>query len=700
MLSISPSRHARALLTLLIALCIAGAALAHPQPAAAASTIVRVATSGADTSTCGSAAQPCASLEAGLERTVNPATGRYAGEIRVAAGTYTYPSPRAVAFIWRNGSVTIRGGYTTSNWDVSNPTANVTTLDGENTRRGIWITNNTLDAGQCFVTIEGLRVTRGRAAGDDPSGAGILNDHCTMTLRNVTVTNSVAQGQDNTGTNAKTSAGTGGGISVRGSAANRLAVATLENVTITNNQALGGNDSAAAPRGGLASGGGLFAINATLRATGLTVTDNQARAGNAPGSAGVTDGIQRADGLGGGIFIALVPFFALDGLQVTGNSATGGNAGNLGGLGLGGGVKIELSAGSITNSIIRGNTATGGSGAEGGAGHGGGIFSTGSAVTMDSVQVVQNSVQGLNGSSVGGNGGGGGIYLITVPGVASSLQASNIVIAGNAATGGNGTTPRGGGLDCVDTALTLSHATIAANTLNGPGTGLGPAVGLVGTSASAGCSGSISNSIIADHAGSPVYANARVKPLTISRVLFANNGSPNLTQESGGQATEQNSFTGNPSFVSPGAPNFDYHIQSNSAAINQATGSTTPKDFDGQSRPAGAAADVGADEFSTEIPLTVNLAPTGVTLSWRALPAVTVTGYRVEYTRSAGASNANEGASPITLPASATSQTLSGLTRGATYSITVIALNGGSEAGRSATVTIVLSAVFLPLVQA
>ena len=690
----------RTFLPLLVIVCVVCASLLEASPVFAYSSIVHVAPSGADSPACGSPDQPCASIEAGLERIVNPATGRYAGEIRLAAGTYTYPSNWAVAFIWRKGVVTLRGGYTTTNWDTSDPTANVTIIDGQNVRRGIWMTNSTFDAAQCLVTIEGVTVTRGRARSDDPSGGGVLNDSCTLTLRNVTVTSSVARGQDNTNANPATSPGTGGGLSIRGIPDNP-AIATLENVVIRDNQAIGGSDSAAAPRGGIASGGGLFAINARVRARNLRVENNIARAGDAPGSAGVTGGIQFADGLGGGMFLALMPSFELDNVQVLNNLAEGGDAGNQGGLGLGGGVKIELSSGSITNSIIRGNSAKGGAGATGGAGHGGGIFSTSSTVTMDSVQVLQNTVTGVNGSTIGGNGGGGGIYLINTPGASSALTASNVVIAGNSAQAGNSAAPTGGGLDCIDTQVTLRHVTIANNVLQGSGAGLGPAIRVVGTSSSAGCGGEISNSIVANHTGSPIYANNQIKPFTVRRVLFFNNGSPNITAESGAQVTEQNSFSGNPQFVSPGAPNFDYHILSGSAAINQAVNSTTASDIDGQARPFGAASDVGADEYSTEIPLTFFRIPRGVTLFWRTPPVLPITQYRIEYTKSAGAGDAFEGPSPITRPASTTTLTLNGLTRGATYTIVVVGLDGGgNEVGRSNPVTLIVwqHEAYLPLV--
>ncbi|MDW8215138.1 MAG: fibronectin type III domain-containing protein, partial [Roseiflexaceae bacterium] len=110
--------------------------------------------------------------------------------------------------------------------------------------------------------------------------------------------------------------------------------------------------------------------------------------------------------------------------------------------------------------------------------------------------------------------------------------------------------------------------------------------------------------------------------------------------------------------------------------------------------------DVGADEYSTEIPLTFVRIPRGVTLSWRTPPGLPITQYRVVYTKSAGASDAAQGASPINLPASTTTFTLSGLTRGATYTFIVVGLNDASEVGRSEEVTLIIAAneVYLPFV--
>jgi hypothetical protein len=50
-------------------------------------------------------------------------------------------------------------------------------------------------------------------------------------------------------------------------------------------------------------------------------------------------------------------------------------------------------------------------------------------------------------------------------------------------------------------------------------------------------------------------------------------------------------------FMSPDMQPYDYHVTAGSSAIDQALSSNVDHDFDGQPRPMGAAADVGADEL-------------------------------------------------------------------------------------------------------
>jgi len=90
-------------------------------------------------------------------------------EIRVAAGTYTDVHVRphdditttgvVTQVVYISKTLTVRGGYTATNWTVSDPVANPTTLDAQRQGRALYIT------GDISPTVEGLRITGGDAAG-------------------------------------------------------------------------------------------------------------------------------------------------------------------------------------------------------------------------------------------------------------------------------------------------------------------------------------------------------------------------------------------------------------------------------------------------------------------------------------------------------------------------------------------------------
>jgi hypothetical protein len=81
--------------------------------------------------------------------------------IKVAAGTYTDIHARTgvTQVVYIDKSVTIRGGYTTAFTDPPDPAANLTTLDAQGLGRVLYIT------GGVTITVEGLRITGGDAAG-------------------------------------------------------------------------------------------------------------------------------------------------------------------------------------------------------------------------------------------------------------------------------------------------------------------------------------------------------------------------------------------------------------------------------------------------------------------------------------------------------------------------------------------------------
>ena len=77
--------------------------------------------------------------------------------IKVAAGIYRGVSARAgiTQVVYIDKSVTLQGGYTTTDWTTSDPIANATTLDAQGQGRVLYITGN------IRPTIEGLRITGG-----------------------------------------------------------------------------------------------------------------------------------------------------------------------------------------------------------------------------------------------------------------------------------------------------------------------------------------------------------------------------------------------------------------------------------------------------------------------------------------------------------------------------------------------------------
>ena len=80
--------------------------------------------------------------------------------IKVASGAYDDVNNHGglAQVVYVNRSVTIRGGYATTNWDTPDPEANPTTLDARGQGRVIYIT------GDISPTLEGLRITGGNAA--------------------------------------------------------------------------------------------------------------------------------------------------------------------------------------------------------------------------------------------------------------------------------------------------------------------------------------------------------------------------------------------------------------------------------------------------------------------------------------------------------------------------------------------------------
>jgi uncharacterized repeat protein (TIGR01451 family) len=129
------------------------------RPASAAGTVHYVATSGVDTGNCASLASPC--------RTVHYAIGaaQSGDEVRVAQGTYNdmHMVGSITQVVYLSRSLTLRGGYTTTDWSNSFITRS-TILDAGGKGRVVYVAANVT------ATIEGFTITNGFWSGD---GGGI-----------------------------------------------------------------------------------------------------------------------------------------------------------------------------------------------------------------------------------------------------------------------------------------------------------------------------------------------------------------------------------------------------------------------------------------------------------------------------------------------------------------------------------------------
>jgi hypothetical protein len=249
-------------------------------------------------------------------------------EIRVATGVYTGVQVRSAMtqVLYINKSVTIRGGYATTNWTTSYPITQPTILDAQRQARVVYITGNVTP------TLDGLIVTHGNATGQfancasDADGCGggifVLNAH--PRIVNNTITNNVATV---TTSGLARDTGYGGGLYMRSATGSVIS----GNLIISNTASMAY----------CGAGGGLYLYLYDFGMSGTQVQFNQVLSNTATTAS-------NACAWGGGIH------GGPDGVLIQGNTIAGNRANGYGG-GQGAGLYQWFGSATYLNNLVRGN---------------------------------------------------------------------------------------------------------------------------------------------------------------------------------------------------------------------------------------------------------------------------------------------------------------------------------------------------------
>jgi hypothetical protein len=357
-----------------------------------------------------------------------------------------------------SGTILLTSGelVVTNSMGIFGPGPAVLSVNGNHASRVFYIGSNAV------VSLSGLMVTNGFVTGPDflaDSGAGILNDHATLSISNCAIEGNLSQEA-------------GGGIfnnSFNPRDFGDVATLTILDSTISVN-------SASAAGGGIYNYGGFYGATLTIR--GCTVTGNSAQGTGggifsvgSPGSNGTPTIVTIASSLisnnaiqsgnGGGIFNAGFARMTLANTAIVSNSVT---------FGAGGGVLNEATM-IVTNCTVSGNSSMGG-GIQIGEVAAGGIVNSG--WTLGATLTLASSTVNAN-SAVGGIASGGGIVNIGGipfsggPGGRATAMIVDSTISSNVAPDiGYGGILAGGGVvnlcgDFGSATLTIANSTLSSN---------------------------------------------------------------------------------------------------------------------------------------------------------------------------------------------------------------------------------------------
>ncbi|MFQ6099686.1 MAG: right-handed parallel beta-helix repeat-containing protein [Anaerolineae bacterium] len=474
-----------------------------------------------------------------------------------------------------NTALTLRGGYTVTNWSTADPDTYPTILDGEGARRVVYI-------GSVAATVEGFHAGNGSVSGSGGGGVYVSSGG-NVTLRdNAIYSNSVSSASADGG---------GGGVYVAGG------TVVIQDNVIHDNRVSGVQQRV--------GGGGVYIADGSV-----TVRNNEIYSN----TANCNDVTSNYSGGGGGIYVAGGTAVEIQGNDIFSNTMSGiSQAKGGGGVYVYDGDNVVIQYNTIfANTVNDTAISTGGGGVYiwGGSTHledneirdnkassygGGGIYiNTGSSTVRGNAIYSNTQQSGSNGgggiylynssSTIEGNdiyansasasydpGGGGGIYIENgSPAIRNNLVRSNT-------TDGN---DEGGGIFFYSASPTVDGNTIYDNWASGGG-------GIYRN----GGGGAIRNNIVVSNTNWGIYGSVTV---------YYSDIWGNTTGQCGGGAScaaGDGNIAQNPDFVNPSV---DFHPQAGSSCIDAGNPSSYPaSDYDGYVRPFGPAPDMGAYEFYT-----------------------------------------------------------------------------------------------------